>query len=358
MSKNCGNIFKKSMYKKTDIYRLKMKEGAKNTIYKKRHRKNNKVIPNIKTNSNLHITFSEASEIWLEVIKPTVKISTYQNYLYLLKKHINPYFGNMQVACINSNEISEFSKEKLEHGRLKSKGGISPKYLKDMLSVVKSVASFCEDEFNIPKKIKYPRYVKVEKAKTRVLNSNEQHKLCKFLLKNLSNENLAALICMYTGMRIGEVCGLQWDDFDEHESTLTIKRTVQRISDNNGGTQLIVGTPKTNSSFRIIPIPDFLADILRSRRFNGSRPIFSDNGNYSEPWSIRRNFKRVLEKCEIHDFRFHDLRHTFASNCVDLQFDAKMLSEILGHSSVSMTLNRYVHSSFEQKRKYMNMLSI
>lgn len=357
MSKKEGKFCQKFVYKNADTYLLVLNDAVKNTVYIKGRFRKNEEISSVKS-SNLHITFSEASEKWLKYIKPTVKISTYNNYLYLLKKHIAPFFGDIEVSGISSNEINEFSKQKLESGRLKREGGISPKYLKDMLSVVKSIGSFCEEEYNIPNKIKYPRYVKAEKTKTRVLSSHEQRKLSEYLLKDKNPDNLAALICMYTGMRIGEVCGLKWDDFDEQEKTLSIKRTVQRISDNNGSTQLVIGTPKTNSSFRTIPIPDFLADILRRMRRGGNLPIFSKNGGYSEPWQIRKSFKNTLEKCGIEDFRFHDLRHTFASNCVSLKFDAKMLSEILGHSSVSMTLNRYVHSSFEQKRKYMNMLSI
>ena len=357
MSKNEAKFCQKYVYKNTDTYLWVLKDMAKKTVFIKGRFKENPEISNIR-NNYLHITFSEASRNWLKYIKPTVKVSTYHNYLYLLKKHIVPFFGEMEVSRINSNEIGEFSKQKLEHGRLKSEGGISVKYLKDMLSVVKSVASFCEEEYNIPNKIKYPRYVRTEKSKTRVLSGSEQRRLSEFLIKDKNSDNLAALISMYTGMRIGEVCGLKWNDFDEQEKTLSIRRTVQRISDNNGGTQVVIGTPKTDSSFRTIPIPDFLADMLRSRRRSGNMPIFSKDGGYSEPWQIRKNFKKALEKCEIKDFRFHDLRHTFASNCVSLQFDAKMLSEILGHASVSMTLNRYVHSSFEQKRKYMNMLSI
>lgn len=157
---------------------------------------------------------------------------------------------------------------------------------------------------------------------------------------------------------MGEVCGLRWSDFNERERTITIRRTVQRISDNDGSTLFIEGPPKTKASVRTIPLPDFIWEFLRSIKSDSDIPIVSENEKYTEPAFLRKYFGKILRENEIKTVRFHDLRHTFATNCIRLNFDIKTLSEILGHSSVSMTLNRYVHSSMHVRKQYMSLIRL
>lgn len=158
---------------------------------------------------------------------------------------------------------------------------------------------------------------------------------------------------MFTGLRIGEVCGLKWNDFNCNEKTLTVRRTVQRITDNKGSTALIRTTPKTSASARTIPIPDKLCKIINTKIKKDSEYISN-----SEPYIVRRRFKNILKICNIKSMRFHDLRHNFASWGLRLNFDIKTLSESLGHSSTAMTLNIYSHTSMELKRKYMDRLKL
>lgn len=146
--------------------------------------------------------------------------------------------------------------------------------------------------------------------------------------------------------------------FNETDCTITVNRTVQRISDGNGGTEMVVGSPKTRASQRTIPLPKILCGYLKKLKGDPDQPIISADSSYTEPAYLRKIFKKLLSECKIKQLRFHDLRHTFATECVRLNFDTKTLSEILGHTNVSMTLNRYVHSSLELKRKYMDLLSI
>lgn len=298
------------------------------------------------------------AEKWLEFTKIHVKRSTYENYVYLLNRHIIPHFKDINMRKITCGTINAFIVEKLTNGRLKQKGGISKKYLQDMLSIIKSVVKFCEFEYGIPNKIYNMRTPKPEKTEMKVLELGEKRLLSEFLLNDSNPLNIGILLALYTGMRIGEICGLKWENFNIADGTITVKRTVQRIGNNKGGTILLDGTPKTAASLRTIPLPKFLSKILVRRVGNVENTLLSDNEKYTEPSTLRRYFKALLKRFGISEIRFHDLRHTFASDCVQLNFDVKTLSEILGHTNVSTTLNRYVHSSLRIKRKYMELIAI
>lgn len=311
-----------------------------------------------KRQNNTAIFFISAAEKWLEFTKIHVKRSTYENYVYLLNRHIFPYFQEIDMRRITCSMINNFIIEKLTNGRLKRKGGISKKYLQDILSIVKSVVKFCEQEYGIPNKIHSIRGLKAENPEMKILENSEQKKLSDALVKDENPFNIGILLALYTGMRIGEICGLKWENFNEKEGIITVNRTVQRIYDNNGGTVLLVGTPKTQASLRTIPLPGFICRILSKHKDSLEKTILSSDEKYTEPSKLRKHFKNLLKRCSISEIRFHDLRHTFASNCVQLNFDTKTLSEILGHTNVSMTLNRYVHSSLQIKRKYMGLVNI
>ena len=309
-------------------------------------------------NVNTAITFDRVSREWLTDSRQRVKESTYQNYQYLLEKQILPLLSSKKMDEIDVGAINCFIREKSANGRLKNEGGISKKYLHDMVSIIKAVAGFCEQEYEIPDKIRNIRAPKVEKQERRLLDAGEQNVLKNRLVSNLSFVDLGILLSMYTGLRIGEVCGLRWEDYDSDEGILTVRRTVQRISDGNGATMLNVGTPKTQSSARLIPLPAAIQEILNRFKIEGKAYIITGTETVPEPAKLRRDFKKILKECGIPDIRFHDLRHIFASNCVRTNPDIKSLSEILGHASTSMTLNRYVHTTIEAKRAFMNSIHI
>lgn len=299
------------------------------------------------------INFESAAEEWLEQAKLRIKISTFRNYEYLLKKHILPFFGNKDMSMITKHDMNVFIKEKLTNGRLKRMCGISKKYLKDILSIIKSIAAHCEQEYEIPSKIRYVTSPSVERKEMKVLDDKEYIKLTEYLMQKITLENTAVLISMFTGLRIGEVCGLKWDDFDSINQTITVRRTVQRISTGQGKTILLENSPKTSSSLRIIPIPHFICKLLLTFKRANNLPLFSHSEKYTEPSHIRKSFNTTLKMFEIGKMRFHDLRHSFASRCMRLNANIKTLSKILGHSNTSMTLNRYIHSSLDDKRTLM-----
>jgi len=198
---------------------------------------------------------------------------------------------------------------------------------------------------------------KTEKKQTDVLNSAERKRLENYLLHNLSNTNTAVLLCLFTGLRIGELCGLKWGDIDFDNGTLTVSRTVQRIN-KHGKSEVVIGSPKSKSSVRVVPIPEFVLAILKRKRIDNNVFLITGTGKPTEPRTMQNRFKSILKVCNIRNVNFHLLRHTYATVCIENGFDPKTLSELLGHSDASITLDRYVHSSMQLKKDYVNRLSL
>ena len=171
------------------------------------------------------------------------------------------------------------------------------------------------------------------------------------------------LFALYTGIRIGELCALQWEDVSLQSATLKVQKTLQRIQDTTKGasskTKIVITEPKSKCSIRDIPIPKFLVEI--ARHFSDSPKAYiltGDKLKYTEPRTVQNHFKKYIDSCGIERANFHALRHTFATRCIELGFEIKSLSEILGHANVNITLNRYVHSSFDLKSANMNKLAL
>ena len=303
--------------------------------------------------------FSEAASEWMSVITLRVKPSSYAVYKATLDRHILPFFGNRNIRNLAANDIGDFAKEKLSKGRLDKKGGLSPKTVYDMLSIIKSILGYALDTGEITNRIKVP-YPKLLRQTRRVLNRNEQKHLESSLIKNTDIHKLGVLLCLYTGIRVGELCGLMWQDISLDQNMITIKRTLQRVQDFTGSgrkTKIAVGTPKSPSSVRSIPIPKFLSKIIREHTMDRQGYFLAtDKSDHVEPRTMQNHFARILKQLNISKANFNSTRHTFATRCIEAGVDIKSLSEMLGHSSVSITLNRYVHSSLEQKRECIGKL--
>ena len=202
--------------------------------------------------------------------------------------------------------------------------------------------------------------VKQVQKPLRVLSSIEQQKLSEYLFANLNSCNLGILICLYTGLRIGEICALKWEDISLEEQSLYVHHTMQRLQTSRTGkskTTVIISTPKSDCSIRTIPIPnDMLALLQEQKQPDNAYVLTGSSHRYMEPRTLQYRFRVIMRRCEIENVNFHVLRHTFATRCVELGFDIKSLSEILGHASVNITLNRYVHPSRELKQKNMDKL--
>lgn len=351
MSKKRGNINKR----KNDVGKKKCA-----SVYAHGYEKNLQKLQMQRTEKCAFkgLSFENAAQEWLDDVKIRVKESTHANYTYLLIRHILPVLGRKQMSALCSADINRFIREKSENGRLKREGGISNKYLQDIVSVVKSIVAYCEQEHGIPDRIRHIHPPRPEKHERPVLEKAEQDRLTKMLLSSVSLIYLGVLLALYAGLRIGEVCGLRWEDYDADSGLLYIRRTVQRICDNKGGSRLHVGTPKTQSSVRTVPLPLKLCELMSELKGKDDEYIISGTTNPPEPSQLRKSFIKLLLECNLPEIRFHDLRHIFASNCVKLNFDIKSLSEIMGHSDVAMTLNRYVHTNIETKRNFMRAIQV
>ena len=300
------------------------------------------------------LTVKELFAEWLSAKITQTKTSTYANYSFKVEKHLIPAFGSLKIEKLLPSKVYDFIMEK------RSKG-LSNKYISDLIIVLKNMTRYAARVHHCANPIADVELPKKEKHELDLYNKNEQNHLKSVLLTNMDLTKLGIMIALYTGVRIGELCGLKWSDIDLNAKTIHIERTVQRIRVNGitNRTELIVSTPKSHTSVRTIPVPGFLVRMLKAFKPSSTEAfIITGNEKLPDPRTMQYRFKALLIKAGLRTLNFHSLRHLFATNCVELGFDVKTLSEILGHSSVEITLNRYVHSSMERKRQCMDMLSL
>lgn len=311
------------------------------------------------TISNNFVLFSIVANEWLKSMAPKFKESTKIKYHNLLKMYILPKLGEISIQEITTVQIDQFCNELLASGG-KNGSGLSTKTVTDVLCLIKSIIRYAISEGICSSCDISTIKIKPSPKEMRVLTLGEQQQLCDYLLNNPDIQNVGILLCLFTGIRIGEVCALSWDDISFKENTIFIHQTMQRIQTTNdeAKTKIIITTPKSQCSIRTIPIPESIASILKNVGVEKKGYFLSGSvSKYIEPRTMQNHFKTVLQKADIKKANFHSLRHTFATRCVELGFDIKSLSVILGHSSVNITMNRYVHPSMELKRKNMQRLS-
>lgn len=305
--------------------------------------------------SAIKLTVHEAAQQWLSSAKLRVKESSYVNYANIVNKHILPILGGEMMMNLTTSKINDFIHFKLTNGRLNGKGGLSAKSVRDIMTVYRSIETFAAREYGFRET--YFTMPKSQSKQTSVLTFDERKRLETYLIGNTDRTSMAVLLCLFTGLRVGELCGLKWEDIDFNNAVVYVKRTVQRIS-KNGKSQVVIGTPKSRTSVRTIPIPAFVLDKLRNYKKCDDFYIITGKSNPTEPRTMQNRFKSILKKCDIRDVNFHLLRHTYATVCIEKGFDPKSLSEILGHADASITLNRYCHPSMQIKKDYVSRLSL
>lgn len=309
--------------------------------------------------ANHDLIFANIAKDWLIYMKSNVKMSSYVKYQNMLNQYLMPYFSEKSIDDIKRNDVISFVDMLLNEGGV-NKRGLSQSTVNCVLSVLKGIylyAEQCELNCTVPNLCNLTTK-KVQK-KLRVLSKTEQLKLSRYLSDLHSLKSTGILLCLYTGIRIGEICALKWGDISFDESCLTINKTMQRIQTNSGDvrTSVIIAEPKSHCSERLVPIPDNMLKIIVKLKCPENTYFLSGTEKYIEPRTLQNHFKAAIKECGIENANFHSLRHTFATRCVELGFDVKSLSEILGHSSVNITMNRYVHPSMELKQQNMNKLS-
>lgn len=294
--------------------------------------------------------FEVVTEEWLKYKKNTVKKSTYYNYSYSVAKYLYPSFAGKNITKIKNynNFIEELSDT------------LSPKTVRDIVTKLKEIINFYEEEHNTKINVKKMSLPKLNKKGIQILSNKEKQKLEKYCIEQNSLKSLGILICLNTGLRIGEVCALRWENIDFESKKIHIEKTIERIySKEENKTIVIIDTPKSITSVRTIPINSKLYNILKQIRGKSKKTDFVLTGSsehYVEPRNYQYHFKEILKRNKVKKYKFHTLRHTFATNCIEAGMDIKSLSEILGHADVSITLNIYVHSSDKIKRKYLEKI--
>lgn len=294
--------------------------------------------------------FEVVTEEWLKYKKNTVKKSTYYNYSYSVAKYLYPSFAGKNITKIKNynNFIEELSDT------------LSPKTVRDIVTKLKEIINFYEEEHNTKLNIKKMSLPKMNKKEIQILSNKEKQKLEKYCIEQNSLKSLGILICLNTGLRVGEVCALRWENVDFETRRIHVEKTIERIySKEENKTIVIIDTPKSITSVRTIPINSKLYNILKQIRGKSKKTDFVLTGSsehYVEPRNYQYNFKEILKRNKVKKYKFHTLRHTFATNCIEAGMDIKSLSEILGHADVSITLNIYVHSSDKAKRKYLEKI--
>lgn len=308
------------------------------------------------------VSFSVLIEAYLRQKQYQVKESTFAHYKYLIDTHVRPYFERYKLSELSSLLLEQYIYNELSQGKLCGNGGMSPKSVKDVLSLLKSIIKYgIEKGFLSEKAILGIKSPKVTKKNIEIL-SEQERTLLETRVITANNMYFGIYLCLYTGLRIGEICALTWGDIDENNACININKTVTRIpnvENCNAKTKLIMGAPKTVSSVRVIPLSPKLARMISDRKpANIAESAFFLTGTLKliEPRNYYERYKNLLAECGIEHHTFHALRHSFATRCIEKGFDAKVLSEILGHADVKITLDRYVHPSLERKRQCMKLL--
>jgi len=298
--------------------------------------------------------FCDFLRYWIySITKPHVKASTLSNYVAMAEKWIIPFFGERKLYKIGREEVQCFINSLL-------KQGLSPGTVRNIYNVLHAVMKKAKEydyvSTNPCEGIWLP---KMKKKEARLHTLWEQKRLEKAAKED--KNGFAILLASYTGLRVGEICGLTWKDVDLENGVLHVSRTIRRIQchepETETKTALVVGSVKSDRSERTIPLPSCIVKLFREHeKISAGEYVFTYHGHPLEPRILQYRFKVLLKKAGLADINFHALRHTFATRCMELCFDIKTLSEILGHASAKMTLDRYGHSQMEHKRKAMKTL--
>ena len=338
--------------------------GQKYSDVKERLR-NCQTLPVVRKSSNTITASMDYSSLltkWLNSKRIGIKESSYSRYSNLIQTHIIPELGALKVDELNETMIEDCLASLLTSGRTDGKGGLSSKTVCDILSIIKASIDYGNSQnlrisCSISKGIIHSSAPEVH-----VLSIDEQRRLTSFLMENIDPIKYGILLSLYTGIRLGEVCALKWKSINISDGILSVRETMQRIEDTSPEaaqkTKVIITEPKSKCSIRDIPLPIFLIELSKQIREAPDSFILSgDDERIVEPRALQYRYRRILMATNIAYTNYHVLRHTFATRCVEAGCEIKTLSEILGHSNVNITLNRYVHSSVELKRVNMERLS-
>ena len=294
------------------------------------------------------MVIKDIAVLWRDNKKQFVKESTYSAYCLLLTNHIIPYFGDKEDLV--EEDVQRFVLDSLANG-------LSEKTIKDIIVVLKMIQKYGAKYklMNLNQiDVNFPTHS--SKKELEIMSKDNQKKLFEYLKDNFSFKNLGIVICLCTGLRIGELCALRWQDFDMEENVLKVRHTVQRIyvvDEEVRYTKIVVNEPKTKESNRDIPLSSELLKIVKPlmKVVNQDFYVLSNDVNPIEPRTYRNYYKRLIKKLDIPYLKFHGLRHSFATRCIESKNSVKTVSVILGHSNITTTMNLYVHPDNSEKKR-------
>ncbi len=358
MPRHGENIFKRKDGRWEGRYISSYNENGKaiyKSVYSKTYSDTKRKL-NIARTGNLSIrkstinTFEELLYYWIEFNKSKNKQTTQDKYKFLIEKHIKPELGNVKLNRISSVMINKFIDSKTQC--------LSNSYVRTMAIIIKSALELGIKEqfiFMTNLDIHLP---KQSKRDLQILSVAEQNSLEKYILNNLDFTTLGIYISLYAGLRIGEVCALKWSDIDFDNKVIKVRSTLIRVKDANGKSYDDIGTAKTEASIRDIPMFNkLLLPLLKMKKLSKSSFVISTKMGFVNKRTFEYRYHKIMKSAGVTDVNFHALRHSFATRCIECGVDVKSLSEILGHSNVSVTLNTYVHSSMDLKKIQIEKLN-
>ncbi|MCD8249454.1 MAG: site-specific integrase [Lachnospiraceae bacterium] len=337
-------------------------------VYARRYsdakRRRNEVLARLETDEDtgtletepVMLSFNQLVEEWKSDVRLTIRDSSYFLYNIMLEQHLQPCFGEMELSAIDDSSMQAFINSKMQEG-------LSNVYIQSNIILLRNILHFAYRKHRIavpPATVNCP---KMPKKQLNLFTGEELLRLESFLEAQDDDFSFGLLLCMFTGLRIGELSGLKWGDYDRSSEQIRIRRTVYRMRNEhydaaleNAKTVLHTGSPKTACSIRNIPIPGFLLEDVHRHQKSKDRFLLTGTTHCMEPCCIQKKYRKLLETCGLRYLNFHALRHNFATLAVQKGMDYKTLAELLGHSSINTTMNIYVHSSLERKCECIDLL--
>ena len=287
-----------------------------------------------------------------------LKRRTYLRYEEIIRTQIAPSLGTLDIAEISLPILQSFQHQKLSGGNIVTGKPLANNTVKNMMSIVKNAIEYGR-EIGVPIcNMKPVTPIKFEEKSITVFRKDEQKRIEKTVIDSKKSNHFGIILCLYTGLRLGELLALTWDDIDFHSGIITVNKTSCVIKE-NGKYKIHVDRPKTDSSVRSIPIPKSILLKLKEmhRKSKSEFTISTNKGTRVSNRSYQTTYARRLKKAKVEYKNFHVLRHTFATRALECGTDIKTLSELMGHKSPAITMNRYVHSLMETKKKAMDTLA-
>lgn len=303
--------------------------------------------------------YKEWLQEWLKnYVKISAKQRTVSRYTEISNDHLIPSLGDYELQSLSPIILQKYISELLECGNLKTGYGLSSSSVNSIITVIQSSLNVA---FNlgfmterVGDKLKRP---KSNEKQVECFSSEEQRVIEKAVLSDNHSHLFGIFLCLYSGLRIGELLALEWRDIDFVNCTLSVTKTCFDGKDANGVFGRIIDKPKTQSSCRVVPLPKQIMPLLKTvKKKSESHFVIAKGDDGLLVRTYQRNFTSLLKRLNIAPRGFHALRHTFATRAIECGIDVKTLSEILGHKNPMVTLNRYAHSLMEHKKDMMNRL--